>query len=143
MEMSDNGLALIKNSEGFRAAEYLDVAGKPTIGYGHLIKAGEDFSNGVTEEQATELLQHDVAWAENAVNAAVQVPLNQNQFDALVDFTYNLGAGALQGSTLLKLVNQGDMAGAADQFPLWVHAGGKVQPGLVTRRKAEQDLWNS
>ncbi len=143
MQISDNGLALIKNSEGFRADEYLDVAGKPTIGYGHLIKAGEDFSNGVTEEQATELLQQDVAWAEQTVNDNVQVPLTQNQFDALVDFTYNLGPKAFEDSTLLKLVNQGNMDAAADQFPLWVHAGGVVQPGLVTRRQAEQDLWNS
>jgi len=143
MEMSDNGLQLIKNSEGFVGHVYLDVAGKPTVGYGHLIKAGEDFSGGVTQQQATELLQNDVKWAENAVTAAVHVPLNQNQFDALVDFTFNLGAGALQGSTLLALVNQGKMDEAADEFPKWVHAGGKVQPGLVTRRQAERDLWVS
>jgi lysozyme len=141
MEMSDSGLQLIKNSEGFVGHVYLDVAGKPTVGYGHLIKAGEDFSGGVTEEQATEVLQKDLTWAENAVTAAVRVPLTQNQFDALVDFTFNLGAGAFRGSTLLKLVNQSKMDEAADEFPKWVNAGGKVQPGLVTRRQAERDLW--
>jgi lysozyme len=141
MEMSDKGLQLIKDSEGFVGHVYLNAVGKPTVGYGHLIKAGEDFSDGLTEEQATELLQNDVKWAENAVAAAVTVSLNQNQFDALVDFTFNLGAGALQGSTLLKLVNQGKMDEAADEFPKWVHANGKVLPGLVTRRGAERDLW--
>lgn len=141
MKMSATGLQLIKDSEGFVGHVYLDAVGKPTVGYGHLIKAGEDFSDGLTEEQATELLQNDVEWAENAVTAAVTVQLNQNQFDALVDFTFNLGAGALQGSSLLKLVNQGDFDDAADEFPKWVHAGGKVLPGLVTRRQAERDLW--
>jgi GH24 family phage-related lysozyme (muramidase) len=141
MNISAKGLALIKESEGFRADEYLDVAGKPTIGYGHLIKKGEDFSKGVTEEQATGLLQKDVAWAEEAVAAHVLVPLNQNQFDALVDFTFNLGAGRLKESTLLKLVNEGKMEQAAEQFARWVRAGGKVQPGLVTRRQKERDLW--
>ncbi len=141
MNISNKGLELIKESEGFRAERYLDVAKKPTIGYGHLIKAGEDFSKGVTEEQATELLLKDVAWAETAVTTHVLVALNQNQFDALVDFTFNLGAGRLKESTLLKLVNEGKMDEAAEQFPRWVRAGGKVQPGLVTRRQKERDLW--
>jgi lysozyme len=142
MNLSDAGLNLIKQSEGFRRHVYNDVVGKPTIGYGHLIKPGENLVD-ITDDEATGLLRNDVAWAEQAVTRFVQVPLTQSQFDALVDFTFNLGAGALEGSTLLKVLNGGDYEAAGNEFLKWTHAGGKIQPGLVTRRQAELDLWNS
>lgn len=142
MKTSPNGLDLIKASEGFVDHVYQDAAGLDTIGYGHLVRPNESYENLVLDDsEATELLAHDVASAESAVNGLVKVLLNQNQFDALVDFTFNLGAGRLKESTLLKLVNEGKMDEAAEQFPRWVRAGGKVQPGLVTRRQKERDLW--
>jgi lysozyme len=141
MKISDAGLDLIKRSEGFRDRVYFDVAGKPTIGYGHLIKAGETFPSGVTEDQATDLLKADVAWAEAAVSRLVTVSLSQGQFDALVDFVFNLGAGTFKGSTLLKFLNACKYDEAGNEFAKWNKAGGKVQPGLVTRRAAELELW--
>jgi lysozyme len=91
---------------------------------------------GITKEQATDLLRGDVADAVRAVNLYVRVPITQGQFDALVGFTYNLGGGTLRGSTLLRMLNSGDAAGAADQFARWDHAGGVVVDGLTIRREA-------
>jgi lysozyme len=142
MELSSTGLNLIKQSEGFRSARYLDVAGKPTIGYGHLLEPGETYTV-ITEAQATQLLIADVAWAQRAVSTLVRVTLTQGQYDALVDFTYNLGEGTLEHSTLLRLLNAGNYSSAGEQLLEWTHAGGKVEPGLVTRRQAELQLWNA
>ena len=142
MQISETGLELIETSEGFRGVVYKDVAGHPTIGYGHLIKPGESFPNGVTNDEAITLLQNDVQIAVIAVNRLVTVTLTQNQFDALVDFTFNLGVGALTYSTLLTLLNEGEYSAAGDQFLLWDHAGGVVQEGLQTRRAADLALWN-
>lgn len=128
---------MIEQFEGFRNLPYLDVAGRPTCGYGHLIKAGEDFSAGITEAQAQDLLQADVETAEKAVNAHIPAWCNQNQFDALVDFTFNLGAVPLQ-----LLLSHG-WAEVPDQMPRWCHAGGVSVPGLVRRRQAEVDLFTS
>ncbi len=94
-EISDAGLELIKRSEGFRDRQYLDAAGFPTIGYGHLVEADESFPGGVTEAQAETLLAGDVNEAEQAVRRLVRVALTQGQFDALVDFVFNLGEGPL------------------------------------------------
>ena len=143
MPISDAGLNLIKQSEGFRGQVYNDVAGIPTIGYGHRILPAEDFSDGISEEEATALLLHDVDWAEHAVERLVTVALSQGQYDALVDFTYNLGAQQLANSTLLKLLNQGQYDDAGQQLLRWNKAGGKVQPGLTRRREAELQLWQS
>ena len=140
MQISLAGLAHIKGWEGFRSYVYLDSAGKPTIGYGHLIKPYESFTT-ITEAEAARLLAKDVSTAENAVNAAVTVPLTQNQFDALVSFVYNVGAGAFSRSTMLKKLNQGDYFEAQKQFTRWVYAGGKVVPGLANRRLAESRLF--
>ncbi|MGA3370676.1 MAG: lysozyme [Terracidiphilus sp.] len=101
MNISKDGLQLIKASEGFRANTYLDVAGFPTIGYGHRLLHPESYPNGITEDEATALLLQDVQSAEQAVLRLVKVPLSQGQFDALVDFTFNLGSGRLAGSILL------------------------------------------
>ena len=143
MPISDAGLNLIKQSEGFRGQVYNDVAGIPTIGYGHRILPAEDFSDGISEEEATALLLHDVDWAEHAVERLVTVALSQGQYDALVDFTYNLGAQQLANSTLLKLLNQAQYDDAGQQLLRLNKAGGKVQPGLTRRREAELQLWQS
>jgi lysozyme len=95
----------------------------------------------VTQEQAESLLQIDVATAVHAVNTLVKVPLKQHQFDALVDFTFNLGSGSLASSTLLKYINAGNMSAAALEFPKWDMAGGKHLAGLHRRRVAEQTLF--
>lgn len=136
MKTSQVGLSLIETSEGFRNLPYQDVAGKWTIGYGHLIKVGEDFSGRITEGQGQTLLSTDVGIAESAVNSLAK-QANQNQFDALVDFAFNLGIGALKQM----------LAHGWDQIPVqilrWVNAGGHPQPGLMKRRQAELDLFNT
>ena len=96
----------------------------------------------ITQAQADQYIANDVATFERAVNMLVNVPLNQNQFDALVSFTYNLGATNLSASTLLKKLNSKDYNGAAGEFQKWNKAGGKVMTGLVRRRKAEMELFN-
>jgi lysozyme len=141
MKLSAEGLELIKKSEGFRDRVYRDVAGFPTIGYGHLLKPNESFSNGVTESQAASILAADVQEAEQAITRLVKVGLTQGQFDALVDFCFNLGAGRLASSTLLQELNAGRHDAAAEQLLSWDHAGGIVVGGLKARREAELKLW--
>jgi len=143
MQLSAEGLDLIKKSEGFRDRVYLDVAGFPTIGYGHLIKPHESFPNGVTEAQAAEILSSDVQDAEQSVARLVKVALTQGQFDALVDFCFNLGAGRLAGSTLLRELNVGNHQVAGEQLLAWDHAGCVVVAGLKARRQAELLLWTN
>ncbi|MFC4728142.1 glycoside hydrolase family protein [Coralloluteibacterium thermophilus] len=142
MSISDAGIDLIKGFEGLRLTSYQDSAGVWTIGYGH---TGPEVGPGqtITQAQAEALLRQDVGWAENAVRNNVQVPLGQGQFDALVSFTFNVGAGAFGGSTLLQKLNAGDYAGAQNEFGRWIHAGGQVLPGLVNRRAAEAELFGN
>lgn len=135
------GLALIEQFEGLRLAKYRDAVGKWTIGYGHLILPGENFDHPLTEAQAGELLQQDLRQSEQAVRRYVTVDLNQNQFDALVSFTFNLGPGSLKSSTLLRLLNQHKYPEAAEQFLRWNRAGGAVLSGLTRRRTAERALF--
>lgn len=137
------GIALVKEFEGLKLKSYKDVVGKWTIGYGHLILPGEVFTTPITEKQAEDILRKDLKVAEDAVNKLVKVPLTQNQFDALVSFTFNLGAGNLQSSTLLKMLNASNYAGAAQQFLRWNKAGGKEVAGLTRRRQAESKLFLS
>ena len=134
------GLALIKEYEGFQANAYLDTGGVPTIGYGST--RGVKMGQTVTPEQAETLLEADLAIAEKDVTAAVKVPLTDNQFAALVSFTFNLGGPALRRSTLLKLLNAGDYAGAGSQFQFWVFDNGRKLKGLIKRRAAEAALWS-
>lgn len=142
MRLSASGLKHIKNSEGFRAKPYVCTGGKLTVGYGHAIKPGEDhLKDGVTREQAEALLLNDVKIAEAAVSRAVKVPLTQNQVDALISFTFNLGANNFFKSTLLQMVNNRQFKNAADQFMRWIHSGGKETPGLVKRRKLEREMF--
>jgi len=138
---SSAGLALTKQFEGCELKAYQDQVGVWTIGYGH---TGTDVKKGltITEEQASTLLAADVAWAVTCVNKSVKVAINQNQFDALVDFVFNLGCANLGQSTLLRLLNSGDSIDAAKEFLRWNRAGGKVVAGLTRRRQAEMDLFN-
>ena len=135
------GLASLKREEGFAATPYPDHKGN-SIGYGHLIKPGENLTY-LTEPQAADLLLQDVAWAEAAVTGAVRVPLSPAQFDALVSFAYNVGAGAFRASTLVRKLNAGDFNGAAAEFPRWVNASGRPLPALIARRDREQSLFES
>jgi lysozyme len=143
MQLSAAGLELLKRSEGFRSQTYLDVNGFPTIGYGHLLLHPESFPGGIGEAQAVEILVSDVRDAEQAVKRLVKVPLTQCQFDALVDFCFNLGAGRLGSSTLLKILNRGRYQAAAEQLLRWDIAGGEENAGLKVRREAEFALWSS
>jgi len=142
MKTSDKGIDQIKSFEGFRAMPYQDVVGKWTVGYGHLMVEGDGCVVGspITMGQATELLRKDLHTAEQAVNAC-GVELEQNEFDALVSFVYNLGVGAFQRSTLLKLIKSGNKTAASGEFPKWSMAGGKEVPGILKRRHAEQDCF--
>lgn len=141
MKTSDRGIDLITTFEGFSADAYPDVAGKMTIGYGHLIKPYESFPVAITEAAARDILNEDLGWAESAVSQCVNVNLNQNEFDALVCFTFNVGGGNLLKSTLLLKLNNGDYKGAADQFLRWCRAGGVEVAGLTRRRAAERALF--
>jgi lysozyme len=143
MKFSATGMELLKRSEGFRNRVYRDTAGFSTIGYGHRLRLHESFSNGISEPQAVSLLAGDVLEAEQAVQRMVKVPLLQGQFDALVDFCFNLGAGRLASSTLLTDLNAGKYKDAAAQLLLWDHAGGEESTALKARREAEAALWRN
>ncbi|MCA3270231.1 MAG: lysozyme [Thalassospira sp.] len=139
------GIDLIKRFEGFSHTVYICPADYPTIGYGHVLKPQEreQFASGITPEQSETLLRQDVQTAERAVLRLITVPLTDGQFDALVSFTFNLGAGALQRSTLRRKVNRGDHANVPAEFRKWIWAGGRKLEGLVRRREAEASLYHS
>ncbi|HYS75942.1 MAG TPA: lysozyme [Burkholderiales bacterium] len=144
--MSIAGLDQLKNEESprgrFNRMPYQDAAGFWTIGYGHKLKGGEWYDT-IDEAQATSLLAGDVRDAEDAVNSLVSVDLNQSEFDALVSFTFNVGAGALRRSTLLAKLNADDAAGAAAEFARWNRAGGRVNVVLAERREREAELFTT
>ncbi|MDH2121645.1 lysozyme [Pantoea brenneri] len=139
MKVSNNGINLVKRFEGLELKAYRDSVGILTIGYGHThaVKAGD----AITGEKADAFLREDLQVAELTVNTNVKVKLTQGQFDALVSFVFNLGSGNFVKSTLIKKLNSGDYAGAADEFGKWVNAGGKRLPGLVKRRAAEREVF--
>ena len=140
MTPSPRCVELVKRFEGFRPKPYLCPAGVPTIGYGHT----EDVSLSdppVTREAAAALLERDLAVFAAGVARLLTAPVKQSQFDALVSFAYNVGLGNLQRSTLLKMVNSGDLAGAASEFAKWTKSKGRELPGLVKRRAAERALF--
>lgn len=145
MNASESCIRLIKDCEGFRPKPYLCPAGVPTIGYG-----STRYADGrpvkltdppITGQEAQAIMITTLKEYEAAVTRYVTVPLNQNQFDALVDFAYNAGAQNLRTSTLLKLLNQGKYKEAADQFGKWVYGGGEKLAGLVMRRDMEKKLF--
>ena len=146
MSVSNKGVDLICEFEGKRLVAYDDGVGVWTIGFGTI-----KYPNGVrvkkgdtcTLDQAKEYMRHDLIEFEHTVNSSVKVPLNQNQFDALVSLAYNIGSNAFKSSTLVKELNTGDYQGAADQFNVWVNAGGKRMQGLVNRRDREKLLFLS
>ena len=147
MRISPRGLSLLKQFEGCRLIPYKDSAGLYTIGYGHLIADGKTLPDSakykITQKQADLLLKYDVIPREKAVERLCTVPLSQNEFDALVSFVFNLGAGCFQRSTIRQKLNRGDRAGAAKVLLRYNRAGGKVIKGLVNRRMAEFKLFMS
>lgn len=140
MNISTAGITLIKQFEGCRLEAYLDSVGVPTIGYGST--EGVTMGDKITQEEADALLLEDLVRFEKCVNEHVDVPITQEQYDSLVCFAFNVGCGALIGSTLLKLLNAGNYTAAAQQFLRWDKAGGKVLAGLTRRRHAESDLFS-
>ena len=164
MKISDNGINMLKRFEGSvkiggKHVIYDDKTGKPvdsnkelpkgaTIGYGHLIKSGEDFRKGITEKQATEILRSDILTAEFAVKDNITVPLSQNQYDALVSLAYNIGAKNFAGSTVVKYVNDSNYHNTKyptleSAWKAWNKSGGREMPGLSNRRHQEFSLFNN
>lgn len=144
MQTSEKGIALIKQFEGCKLTAYQDSVGIWTIGYGWTQPVdGKPIRAGMTikQETAERLLKTGLVSYESDVSRLVKVGVTQGQFDALVSFTYNLGARSLSTSTLLRKINAGDYAGAADEFLRWNKAGGKVLKGLTRRREAERALF--
>ncbi len=147
MKFSSNGIELIKQFEGLSLKPYLDAVNIPTIGFGNTY-----YEDGIkvtlkdkpiTEERATELLEFiaNKTFSEN-IKKVVKVPLNQNQFDALVSFAYNIGNGNFNSSTLLRWLNQGNYKEASIQLLRWDKSKGIVLNGLTKRRKAEKALFD-
>ena len=156
MEISDHGKKKIKDWEGSRARPYRDAGGNLTIGVGHLLTKSElssgklrirgqaiRFATGLSDQQIIDLLSRDLAVATAGVNEDVEVALNQNQFDTLVSFCFNVGLAAFQNSTLLRLLNQGNYEAVPAQLRRWVRCNGKVVQGLIKRREHEIELWNA
>ncbi len=145
MKTNAAGLAIIRHFEGFSSMPYLDPVGIPTIGYGSIW--GLDRRRvtmehpEINEDDGEIILGRMLRHTERAVIRLIRVSLSEDQFSALVSFTYNLGNGNLQRSTLRMKANRGDTAGAAAEFPKWRRAGGRVLRGLVRRRAEEQALW--
>lgn len=143
MKLSAHGLAFLSAQEGLRLAPYNDSAGHATIGVGHLIHYGpvtaadRSHYRGFDRAAALSLLKHDASSREAFVSKAVKVPLNQNEFDALVSLTFNIGNAGFKGSTVLRKLNAGDRRGAANAFLLWRRGGA----GLIYRRQRERSLF--
>jgi lysozyme len=147
MKASEKCLELIRRFEGFRSKPYKCPAGVWTIGYGSTRYADgtrvHQNDPPINEAQADDIMRQTLGEYENAVNRYVSVFVNQNEFDALVDFAYNAGAKNLLNSTLLKKLNAGDRKGAAKEFERWVYADGQILGGLVRRRMAERVLFET
>ncbi len=141
MNTSKKGKTLIKKYEGCRLKAYKCPAGVLTIGYGHTNNVRLD--DVLTQDEAEKLLDIDIKIKEKELNKLIKVPVTQNQYDALISFVFNLGVGNLKKSTLLRLLNQKNYKGAAQQFDRWVYAGNKVLAGLVKRRAEEKELFLS
>lgn len=143
MNLSPTGEKFIKHFESCELIAYPDPGtnGEPfTIGWGH---TGSDVCEGMvwSQEYADKMFICDIAPREDSVNSLLIVEVTQWQFDALVSFVYNLGAGAFSGSTLLRKINDRDYAGAANEFPRWNRAAGRIMRGLTRRRYAERALF--
>lgn len=164
VKLDDDGINMLKKLEGSVTKDdkhviYDDKTGKPvdtnktlpsgaTIGYGHLIKQGENFRNGISEIKATELLRADIAIAERAVRDNITVPLSQNQFDALTSLAYNIGTKNFADSTVVKYVNNPDLKNTTyptleSAWKTWNKSGGHVMTGLSNRRNEEWNMFNN
>lgn len=141
MNIASSGLELIKTFEGLELNAYKDSVDVPTIGYGHT--KGVKMGQVITTDQAEQFLMKDVEKGEDAVNKLIKVPLNQNQFDALVSFTFNLGRGNFRKSTLRKVLNAGRYVEVPSQLTRWIYAGGEPLKGLLRRRQAEANLFTA
>lgn len=164
MKMSNNGINWLKSKEDTlldkqgRHIIYNDKTGLPiktneplpkgaTIGYGHLIKPGEDFRNGITESVAIELLRSDIATAERAVQDSIIVPLSQNQFDALTSLAYNIGTKNFANSTVIKYINNPEFHSSIyhnleSAWKAWNRSNGEISNGLINRRQNEWNMYN-
>jgi GH24 family phage-related lysozyme (muramidase) len=145
--ISDQGIAFIKKYEGFKSNVYNDVAGYPTIGYGHKLTREEiqtdEYANGITEEQATDLMRKDLEPAEQTVNNYVIYSLMHPQYDMLVSFVYNIGAAAFKKSSVLKVLNRYGPNNEfyKNKYMQWVHVNKKPVQGLINRREAELKIF--
>lgn len=140
MKLSENGLKFLKDEEGFRPTPYKDSGGALTIGFGHKILEGESFTS-LSIVEATDLLEKDILKAETCIINFVREPLNQNEFDSLTSFIFNIGCAQFKGSTMLKLLNIGDFDSAAEQFPRWCKDNGKIIKALLNRRLREKAMF--
>lgn len=146
MQMTEEGLALIRRFEGFRANAYRCPAGVWTIGYGHTSQAGPPAVRAgmqIGEEEAARILRDDVQRFADEVGAVLAREVSVAQFSALVSFAYNVGMPAFRSSSVLKAVNAGRFGEVPARLRLWVKAGGRVLPGLERRRAAEAELFLS
>jgi lysozyme len=146
MTTSASGRKAITQHEGNKLTAYQDGGGVWTVGVGHTAAAGSPApfrGMKITAAESDEILSRDLKLFEQGVREAVKVPLSQNEFDALVSLAFNIGVGAFRKSTLVKKLNAGDRAGAADQFLVWNKDNGKVVKGLVNRRKSERQQFLS
>ena len=143
MNVPDKAYDLARSFEGLRLEPYRDVANYWTVGYGHLLTRDRSDAQypPVTQEEAEALLASDLKKAAASVLRLCTASLTEGRFSALIDFTFNLGSGNLQVSTLRKLVNREDFDGAREELSKWVYAGGIKLPGLVRRRRAEQEIF--
>lgn len=140
LKISPDGIALIKRFEGCKYERYICPAGKPTIGYGHVILKDEDIPDIITPQEAEDLLRKDLARFEKVVNT-VEKPLTQYQFDALISFAFNVGTYAFKASTMCMLLNEGKYNYATQEFGVWIFANKQPLPGLIKRRAAEALLF--
>lgn len=152
--LSDAGLRALIQREGARGRMYHDSAGLATIGVGHLLSRDEQatgtlairghpvaWRTGLTKRQIAALLDQDAAAAEDAVNALVTVPIDQDQFDALVSFVFNVGISTFKSSTLLRKLNRGNYTAVPQEMKRWIYSAGRVVAGLIKRREREAEQW--
>lgn len=139
--MSQAGIEFLKRLEGVRLKAYQDSVGVATIGVGHVL--GVKLGDVITMEECEQFLKQDLKTAEDAVNNYIGAPINQNQFDALCSFTFNVGAKALATSTLKRKLNSHDYTGASNELLRWVHGNGRILKGLVKRRASEKALFDA
>lgn len=143
MNVSADGKQFIKNHEGLRLQRYSDGSGNATIGWGHRILPSDNIGQSITQAQAQTLFDGDIDKVNIALNSDLKVAVTQNQFDAMADLAFNIGVNAFANSTLLRMINNGNISGASQQFARWNRSGGQVNTGLQNRRADETSLFNS